>query len=216
MTGEPAQDGSFRRYLRRVPVPAITGSHVASGKPTRRAGPPAARAPEAARQQCHPARGEPLLRATRPVSVHEVAVSMGRSRGDMSTPQKRPPTRHYLQTTSDNRRSVVWPSPIGIAAVAHLTGGFCAGLLRGVGGRRQPDGCSHPGCCLSRALASRLQCSVRGSQCDMREPPGWSRSVADHRKMRNNARSGSHRSWRYYARSHLTASSSMSAWLRAP
>ena len=26
--------------------------------------------------------------------------------GDMSTPQKCPPTRHYLQTTSDNRRSV--------------------------------------------------------------------------------------------------------------
>jgi hypothetical protein len=26
--------------------------------------------------------------------------------GDMSTPQKYPPTRHYLQTTSDNRRSV--------------------------------------------------------------------------------------------------------------
>jgi hypothetical protein len=32
------------------------------------------------------------------------AVSAGRSRGDMSTPQKHPPTRHYLQTTSDNRR----------------------------------------------------------------------------------------------------------------
>jgi hypothetical protein len=32
------------------------------------------------------------------------AVSMGRSRGDMSTPQKRPPTRHYLQTTSDKGR----------------------------------------------------------------------------------------------------------------
>ena len=31
------------------------------------------------------------------------AVSAGRSRGDMSTPQKCPPTRHYLQTTSDNR-----------------------------------------------------------------------------------------------------------------
>ena len=35
------------------------------------------------------------------------AVSAGRSRGDMSTPQKRPPTRHYLLTTSDNRRSAL-------------------------------------------------------------------------------------------------------------
>ena len=32
------------------------------------------------------------------------AVSARRSRGNMSTPQKRPPTRHYLLTTSDNRR----------------------------------------------------------------------------------------------------------------
>jgi hypothetical protein len=31
-------------------------------------------------------------------------VSAGRPRGDMSTPQKCPPTRHYLQTTSDNYR----------------------------------------------------------------------------------------------------------------
>ena len=35
------------------------------------------------------------------------AVSAGRCGGDMSTPQKYPPTRHYLQTTSDNYRSVL-------------------------------------------------------------------------------------------------------------
>ena len=32
------------------------------------------------------------------------------SGGDMSTPQKHPPTRHYLQTTSDNRRYAL-PEP---------------------------------------------------------------------------------------------------------
>jgi hypothetical protein len=33
--------------------------------------------------------------------------------GDMSTPQKCLPTRHYLQTTSDNRRSGRQPWPLG-------------------------------------------------------------------------------------------------------
>jgi hypothetical protein len=50
------------------------------------------------------------------------AVSAGRSRGDMSTPQKCPSTRRYLQTTSDSRRYVRtsaqcrsprWPSGFG-------------------------------------------------------------------------------------------------------
>lgn len=42
--------------------------------------------------------------AREPVSVRELWVSAGRCGGDMSTPQKCPPTRHYLQMTSDNRR----------------------------------------------------------------------------------------------------------------
>jgi hypothetical protein len=52
----------------------------------------------------------PLRGATKLVSVYEVGgergTLSGRSRGDMSTPQKRPPTRHFLLTTSDNSRSV--------------------------------------------------------------------------------------------------------------
>jgi hypothetical protein len=54
---------------------------------------------------------------------------MGLSRccgGDMSTPQKCPPTRHYLQTTSDNRRSVRPPSRWGLSDGARRLGAFCA------------------------------------------------------------------------------------------
>jgi hypothetical protein len=53
-------------------VPAITEPQAASGKPTRRAGPPAARAPEAARQQRHSSTRKPLRGAAKLVSVHEV------------------------------------------------------------------------------------------------------------------------------------------------
>jgi hypothetical protein len=41
------------------------------------------------------------------VSVRELWVSVGGSGGDMSTPQKHTPTRHYLKMTSDNRRYVL-------------------------------------------------------------------------------------------------------------
>jgi hypothetical protein len=44
---------------------------------------------------------------------------MGRSRGDMSTPQKRPPTRHYLQTTSDNRRYLRASGPAERTGLRH-------------------------------------------------------------------------------------------------
>jgi hypothetical protein len=60
-----------------VPVPAITGLQVAGGKPTRRAGPPAARAPEAARQQSHSSTRAPLQGATKSVSVYEVRGQRG-------------------------------------------------------------------------------------------------------------------------------------------
>jgi hypothetical protein len=36
----------------------------------------------------------------------------------MSTPQKRPSIRHYLQTTSDNRRSVFTEATIDCKALA--------------------------------------------------------------------------------------------------
>ena len=80
------------------------------------------------------------------------------------------------------------------------------------------QGAGRPSKSLTLEQAVALMATARGTRIEayIREPPGWSRSVADHRKMRNNARSGSHRSWRYYARSHLAASSSMSAWLRTP
>jgi hypothetical protein len=42
--------------------------------------------------------------------------------GDMSTPQKCPPTRHYLQTTSDNRRSGRQPAMSMSASTASGTG----------------------------------------------------------------------------------------------
>jgi hypothetical protein len=95
-------------------LPAIRGRQVADGKPIRRAGPPAARAPEAARQQRRSSmwerygeqrtvrgQGRP---ASSPYLCAGSGLARGRCGGDMSTPQKCPPTRHYLQTTSDNRR----------------------------------------------------------------------------------------------------------------
>ena len=95
---------------------AITGPQVGDGKPSRSAGPPAARAPEAARQhrrsgtwerygEQRTVRGQ-SRRASSPCPYAGSGLARGRCGGDMSTPQKRPPTRHYLQTTSDNRRSV--------------------------------------------------------------------------------------------------------------
>jgi hypothetical protein len=97
-------------------LPAIRGRQVADGKPIRRAGPPAARAPEAARQQRRSGtwerygerrtvRGQGRA-ASSPYSYAGSGLAPGRCGGDMSTPQKYPPTRHYLPTTSDNRRSV--------------------------------------------------------------------------------------------------------------
>ena len=47
-------------------MPAITGPQVTSGKPTRRAGPPAARAPEAARQQNNSSLWKQLRGVTKP------------------------------------------------------------------------------------------------------------------------------------------------------
>jgi hypothetical protein len=101
--------------------------------------------------------------------------------------------------------------------VSHRTGDSVRDYC---GWSRQPSAAgrvrSRPSYCLSRAPASQRQCSRRVfAMGHGGEPPGWSRSAADHRKMRNNARSGSHRSRCYYAKSHFTASSSTSAWLRA-
>ena len=107
-------------------LPAIRGRQVADGKPIRRAGPPAARAPEAARQQRRSGTWERYgeqrtvrgqgRSASSPCSYAGSGLARGRCGGDMSTPQKRPPTRHYLQTTSDNRRSVLeqslWSGPL--------------------------------------------------------------------------------------------------------
>jgi hypothetical protein len=104
VTGNWPESSWLRHYLGRAPVPAITGPQAVVGKPSRSAGPLAARAPEAARQQCRSSTREQLRRATALVSYMRSAVSTGRSRGDMSTPQKHPLTRHYLRTTSDNRR----------------------------------------------------------------------------------------------------------------
>ena len=42
-------------------------------------------------------------------------VSAGRSRGDMSTPQKRSPTRHYLLTTSDKMTDLSATNDSGIS-----------------------------------------------------------------------------------------------------
>ena len=72
-------------------------------------------APEAARQhrrsgtwerygEQRTVRGQ-SRRASSPCPYAGSGLARGRCGGDMSTPQKRPPTRHYLQTTSDNRRS---------------------------------------------------------------------------------------------------------------
>jgi hypothetical protein len=46
--------------------------------------------------------------------------------GDMSTPQKCLPTRHYLQTTSDNRRSVSRMGPPACRPAPYPNGAFCA------------------------------------------------------------------------------------------
>jgi len=96
-------------------LPAIRGRQVADGKPIRRAGPPAARAPEAARQQRRSGTWERYgeqrtvrgqgRSASSPCSYAGSGLARGRCGEDMSTPQKCPPTRHYLQTTSDNRLS---------------------------------------------------------------------------------------------------------------
>jgi len=77
------------------------------------------------------------------------AVSVGRSRSDMSTPQKRPSTRRYLLTTSDNRRSARlgdgiradrWPCRFGRSArsTSLIHARLCG---PGAGRRIDPGGC---------------------------------------------------------------------------
>ena len=133
VTRELAASGRFRCYRRQVPLPALRGRQVADGKPIRRAGSPAARAPEAARQQRRSGTWErygeqrTVRGQGRPASSPYLCAGSGLARGccggDMSTPQKYPSTRHYLHTTSDNHRygrlgegSPGWPLPriIGI------------------------------------------------------------------------------------------------------
>jgi hypothetical protein len=63
------------------------------------------------------------------------AVSVGRSRSDMSTPQKRPSTRHYLLTTSDNRR-------LCAAVISGLVTALAAQI--GLRGRRRGDARRQP------------------------------------------------------------------------
>ena len=82
----------------------ITGPQVADGKPSRTQGRPRPEHRKRRGSSAVPARGIRLRGATKLVSVYEVGGERGTLRGDMSTPQKRPPTRHYLLTTSDNRR----------------------------------------------------------------------------------------------------------------
>ncbi len=63
-------------------------------------------APRPARPRARPSAGAPRRRRARRI-VMTLMMTFPRScGGDMSTPQKYPPTRHYLQTTSDNRRAV--------------------------------------------------------------------------------------------------------------
>jgi len=69
-----------------------------------------------------PARGNRYREQRSPCRYTRSAVSARRSGGDMSTPQKGPPTRHYLQTTSDNRRSVLIVSPSLRQIAGHITG----------------------------------------------------------------------------------------------
>ena len=115
VTWEARQRGRFRRYPGRyLCLHPRTPGH--RGQAGRSAGPPAARAPEAARQHCLFSIKKSLQRATdrhgrpaapaagKPCPCTRKALC-ALSRGDMSTPQKRLPTGHYLQTTSDNRRS---------------------------------------------------------------------------------------------------------------
>ena len=103
----------FRRYPgRRLCLHPRTPGH--RGQADRSAGPPAARAPEAARQHCTSSQKKSLQRATtrrrgpRRPPAGKRCPCPGKScvhcrGGDMSPPQKWPSTRHYLQTTSDNR-----------------------------------------------------------------------------------------------------------------
>ena len=100
---------------RPVPLPAPTDPRSSrASRPERRA----ARGPStgSARQHCLFSMKKSLQRATdrhgrpaapaagKPCPCTRKALC-ALSRGDMSTPQKRLPTGHYLQTTSDNRRS---------------------------------------------------------------------------------------------------------------
>jgi hypothetical protein len=116
--------GAFALHLR---------TSVHRGQADRSAGPPAARAPEAARQRCMFSLRESLRRATnrrrgtgsavsrKAVSVHMESLVCRRG-GDMSTPQKCPPTRNYLQTTLDNRRYACLPLSGGDAVAPRRTG----------------------------------------------------------------------------------------------
>ena len=67
--------------------------------------PAAGIAPRSARPRARPPAAHHAQ--ARPPGLDDIDDDLSRScGGDMSTPQKCPPTRHYLQTTSDNRRSV--------------------------------------------------------------------------------------------------------------
>ena len=82
------------------------GARPAARYRLRRDHPPAARDRSAASAPVRSACGGRTRPKTRPQDAMTPVMTCPRScGGDMSTPRKRSPTRHYLQTTSDNRLS---------------------------------------------------------------------------------------------------------------
>ena len=146
--------------------------------------PAAGIAPRSARPRARPPAAHHAQ--ARPPGLDDIDDDLSRScGGDMSTPQKCPPTRHYLQTTSDNRRSGRmsaryrsrhWmyrfgPSALGLASPARRCGQRRPGpkdALCGVTGRMGWGDTFT--CTVCIAGRSRLTAAPRGSNA--RVPAG--------------------------------------------
>ena len=121
-------------------VACTYGPQFIEGKPDRSAGPPAARAPEAARQHCPFSIRKSLHRATnrrgeryRPSAGKPCPIAWkalwALSRRRHVYAAKCPSTRHYLRATSDNHRSGRQPLACLGAVNGALNVAFCAGLV---------------------------------------------------------------------------------------
>jgi hypothetical protein len=85
--------------------------------------------------------GAPRRGAARRASMTSMMTCRVAAGGDMSTPQKRPPTRHYLQKTSDNRRSGRLRATWSWRPAAHIPGHSAAPMSAGLARRTSHQGC---------------------------------------------------------------------------